>query len=214
MKGERMIQLTNEQEMALQLIMTGQNVFLTGKAGTGKSAVLHCLKESCGGSVAFVAPTGLAAMNIGGSTIHGLFRLPPVSHPMDAIPPLDPAQYELLSGLQPIVIDEVSMLRSDMLVAVDTRLKQVAPAHLKGYPFGGKQVVVVGDFAQLSPVIRSRTNDAQYLHAICPPFSALHEPGFLQSTEYDPGFMCFAGPWAGMTHRVCLLLFESVQVSP
>jgi len=151
---------------------TNKNVFLTGKAGTGKTTFLkHIIKHTYKNAV-IVAPTGIAAINAGGVTIHSLFQLP-----FGAFVPVRDANFEfnenikintpntlfkgfqlnaskrrLLQELELLIIDEVSMLRSDLLDAIDTVLKSVRRKnHL---PFGGVQVLFIGDLLQLPPVVK------------------------------------------------------------
>lgn len=147
------MQLDEEQQAALALMQGKCNVFLTGKAGTGKSTVLHEFRRWCDQndrSCAFLAPTGVAAMNIQGATLHSYFRLPPSL--------LDPGTIgrfkgdaDVINRTASIVIDEISMVRSDMFAAIDFRLRTITK-NMEA-PFGGKQIIVVGDFYQLPPVV-------------------------------------------------------------
>ncbi len=151
---------------------TSKNVFLTGKAGTGKTTFLkHIIKHTYKNAV-IVAPTGIAAINAGGVTIHSLFQLPfgafiPVRDANIAFSEhikintpatifkgfqLQASKRKLLQELELLIIDEVSMLRSDLLDAIDTVLKSVRKKnHL---PFGGVQVLFIGDLLQLPPVVK------------------------------------------------------------
>ena len=157
---EQKIKLTSEQEKALQLMMSGRNVFLTGKAGTGKSTVLDKFQEKCKCGCVFLAPTGIAAINIGGSTIHSFFQLKPGLLTPDSIETIGSRKrIDLIRSVRIIVIDEVSMVRSDLFVAIDKRLKEIMG---NTSPFGGKQVILVGDFLQLPPVVKEQT-EGDYL---------------------------------------------------
>ena len=149
------------QELAYHYVQhTNRCIFLTGKAGTGKTTFLRRLKEECPKQMAVVAPTGVAAINAEGVTIHSLFQLPP-----QLFLPTDEARRQLfaemqmrankqrvLRNLELLVIDEVSMVRADLLDTIDTVLRHFK--HRPTIPFGGVQLVVIGDLFQLSPVVR------------------------------------------------------------
>lgn len=151
---------------------TQRSIFLTGKAGTGKTTFLKNIVRSTYKNTIIVAPTGIAAINAGGVTIHSLFQLPfgaflPVTEktemgsgstrvhtPHSLLRELQLNKYKrkLLIELELLIIDEVSMLRADLLDAMDTVLKSVRRAqHL---PFGGVQVLFIGDLLQLPPVVK------------------------------------------------------------
>lgn len=150
------IKLTNEQEAALALMESGANVFLTGKAGTGKSTVLREFRKRTNKSVVYVAPTGIAAVNIEGQTIHSCFQIKPGM--MSDLEPLSSKKrYKVLKHTEVIVIDEISMVRSDLMSAIDARMRQVTSVKDIDKPFGGRQVIVVGDFFQLPPVVDTAT---------------------------------------------------------
>jgi ATP-dependent DNA helicase PIF1 len=129
------------------------SLFLTGDAGTGKSTLLRRLLEESrarGRCVAVLAPTGCAAVNVGGQTIHSFFSIPPrFISPQEPIPPRN---RQLLRDLDTLFVDEVSMVRSDVMSAVDRNLRNARREFES--PFGGLQVVLVGDLAQLPPVVR------------------------------------------------------------
>ena len=145
-------------ELALTLINTTKaNVFLTGKAGTGKTTFLNRLKKEClKGPFAVVAPTGIAAINAQGVTMHSMFQLP--LHPF--LPGvhgsiganLNYEKIEILQKLELLIIDEVSMLRADMLDAIDYRLRK---SRNSNDPFGGVQLLMIGDLLQLPPVAKA-----------------------------------------------------------
>jgi hypothetical protein len=143
-------------ELAHNFVLhTNRNIFLTGKAGTGKTTFLHQVKQLSGKRLAVVAPTGVAAINAGGVTIHSLFQLP--------FGPLVPGatqregrkfnreKINLLRTLDLLVIDEISMVRADVLDGIDEILRQYRN---NGQPFGGVQLLLIGDMQQLPPVIR------------------------------------------------------------
>ena len=153
-------ELSADQKMALSLMLSGKNVFLCGSAGTGKSSLIHLFKEKYQGNCVVVAPTGVAAINIEGQTIHSFFMLPPgllVPDNLEMIP--WPRKREVLRQVNCIIIDEISMVRSDMFAAIDLRMRQCARGSAKRTPFGGKQVIVCGDFFQLPPVVADDVED-------------------------------------------------------
>lgn len=134
---------------------TGDNLFLTGKAGTGKTTFLKRLKGMLGKSMVVVAPTGVAALNAGGVTIHSLFQLP-----MGPIAPgtigstrqrFSREKIAILRSVDLLVIDEVSMVRADVMDAVSDTLRRYRNGAL---PFGGVQLLMIGDVSQLAPVTR------------------------------------------------------------
>ncbi|HEX2534957.1 MAG TPA: helix-turn-helix domain-containing protein [Chitinophagaceae bacterium] len=152
---------------------TGRHVFLTGKAGTGKTTFLKYLKENTLKNIAIVAPTGVAAINAGGVTMHSFFQLPMGLY----LPTRQYAYHEgqgdvttelslfrnlrlnktkraLLKELELLIIDEVSMVRADMLDCVDAILRHFR--HQPDLPFGGVQVLYIGDLFQLPPVTNPR----------------------------------------------------------
>lgn len=145
--------------LAAELVMyTSQNIFLTGKAGTGKTTFLHYIRQHSHKKVIVAAPTGVAAINAGGVTLHSLFQLP-----FEAFIPdfegrrkLDyhfrvrKSKVEMFRELELLIIDEVSMLRSDTLDAIDITLKRFRG---NSQPFGGVQLLFIGDLFQLPPVV-------------------------------------------------------------
>lgn len=152
--------LSAEQRDALVIMESGESVFLTGGAGVGKSTLLREFIARNGRQTMVTAPTGMAAINIGGATIHRALRIPPAPMPFITNPAdlesLRAEEKKMYRKLRTLVIDEVSMVRADLLDAIDTRLRH---ARNKDEPFGGVQMIFVGDFWQLPPVVRS--DDAQ-----------------------------------------------------
>ncbi|SDS73325.1 HRDC domain-containing protein [Mucilaginibacter mallensis] len=134
---------------------TNTIVFLTGKAGTGKTTFLQQVKKDAKKKLAIVAPTGVAAINAGGMTIHSFFQIPfgPVIPGGDARPDAhySPEKKALLSELELLIIDEISMVRPDVLDQIDLILRNIKE---NPYPFGGVQLLLIGDLSQLSPIIR------------------------------------------------------------
>lgn len=141
---------------------TSENIFLTGKAGTGKTTFLKYLKERCTKNTVVAAPTGVAAINAGGVTLHSLFQLPfhpfiPTAAGKDGL--LKNMKYnkqrqQLLRKAELLIIDEISMVRCDVMDAIDTVLRSVRRNH--SLPFGGMQVLCIGDLHQLAPVAQNR----------------------------------------------------------
>jgi hypothetical protein len=161
---QKQINLTGEQQQALDLMLSGKNVFLTGKAGTGKSTILSRFHEVCPRECVFLAPTGIAAINIGGATLHSFFQLKPGLLTPDSIEELSSRKrIALIRSVETIVIDEVSMMRSDLFVAIDARLREVMQSRL---PFGGKQIIMVGDYFQLPPVVKTTTEEDYLRHEL------------------------------------------------
>jgi len=148
-----------ELKMAEEYVkFTSKNIFLTGKAGTGKTTFLKkIVKESNKRSVV-VAPTGVAALNAGGVTIHSFFQLPFGMF----IPELgqdktfqkhklNKNKLTIIRSLELLIIDEISMVRADLLDEIDNRLKTIRHSPL---PFGGVQLLMIGDMLQLPPVVK------------------------------------------------------------
>lgn len=160
------------QTAAAFVNQTSKHIFLTGKAGTGKTTFLKYIKENSFKKMVVVAPTGVAAINAGGVTIHSLFQIPP-----GTFLPVHNSHYDLFDGrvnnyqtlfknmrmnmekvhllreLELLVIDEISMVRADLLDAMDAVLKHVR--RQPSLPFGGVQVLYIGDLFQLSPVAKN-----------------------------------------------------------
>lgn len=142
---------TTEYEAAVQYLLDSDgHLFVTGRAGTGKSTLLRVLREVMGDSCAVLAPTGLAAINVGGQTIHSFFGFPPrLINPEDI---RRSRNGRVMRQLDFLVIDEVSMVRSDLMWAIDQSLR-VNRGRAKE-PFGGVRLVLFGDLQQLPPVVR------------------------------------------------------------
>ncbi|HAN78915.1 MAG TPA: helicase [Bacteroidales bacterium] len=141
---------------------TDKNIFLTGKAGTGKTTFLHKLRLHSPKRMVVVAPTGVAAINAGGVTVHSFFQLPFGPILPEDLNPNNPnsrvAQFKfstvkikLIKSVDLLVIDEISMVRADMLDAIDAVLRRYKNRLL---PFGGVQLLMIGDLFQLSPIVK------------------------------------------------------------
>lgn len=165
---------TNEMfELAAQLVnQSSRSIFLTGKAGTGKTTFLKYIRENCPKQMAVVAPTGVAAINAGGVTIHSFFQLPfapfiPAStafggngeeivsrHNLTSRLKINGDKIKVIRQLELLVIDEISMVRADTMDAIDVVLR-----HIRRRPyerFGGVQLLLIGDMFQLPPVIKEQ----------------------------------------------------------
>ncbi|MCD2498253.1 ATP-dependent DNA helicase [Microbacterium nymphoidis] len=142
--------LSAEQEALFRLIEdTREHVFVTGRAGTGKSTLLQHLAWNTSKQIAVCAPTGVAALNVEGQTIHSLFRLP-IGLIADGEIEQNDATRKILNAIDTLVIDEVSMVNADLMDAMDRSLRQARGR--RGEAFGGVQVVMFGDPYQLAPV--------------------------------------------------------------
>lgn len=136
---------------------TNKNVFLTGKAGTGKTTFLTRLKNTLPKRMIIVAPTGVAAINAGGVTVHSFFQLsfgpniPGTAAPNNGILRFGREKINLIKSLDLLIIDEISMLRADLLDAIDGVLRRFRD---RNKPFGGTQLLLIGDLQQLSPVVK------------------------------------------------------------
>lgn len=153
------VELTEKQRRVAAAVAEGAgHLLVTGRAGTGKSTLLEYIVSSTERRVAVCAPTGVAALNVGGQTIHSLFKLP-----IGLIGPTPLVQdrplQKLLTAIDVLIIDEVSMVSADLLDAVDRSLRL---ARARQEPFGGVQVVLFGDPYQLAPVPGSAEERAYY----------------------------------------------------
>ncbi len=148
-----------ELELAHDFVeQTDRNIFLTGKAGAGKTTFLHNLKKSTHKRMIVTAPTGVAAINAGGVTLHSFFQLPfgPFAPGVEGYGSHNQHRFsrektDVVKSLDLLVIDEISMVRADLLDAVDSVLRRYRRNDL---PFGGVQLLMIGDLQQLSPVVK------------------------------------------------------------
>ena len=152
--------LSEEQQELFRLIEdTSEHVFITGRAGTGKSTLLQHFAWNTKKQIAICAPTGVAALNVEGQTIHSLFRLP-IGLIGDGDIDQNDATRRILNAIETLVIDEISMVNADLMDAIDRSLRQARGR--RGEPFGGVQVVMFGDPYQLAPV-PPRGDEARYV---------------------------------------------------
>jgi hypothetical protein len=133
---------------------TGRSIFLTGKAGTGKTTFLKSVMEGSRKRPIVVAPTGVAAINAGGVTIHSFFQLPfspfVPGAKMESKFDFSREKRKIIASIDLLIIDEISMVRADLLDAIDAVLRRFRDHNL---PFGGVQLLMIGDLAQLTPVV-------------------------------------------------------------
>ena len=133
---------------------TGRSIFLTGKAGTGKTTFLKSVMEGSRKRPIVVAPTGVAAINAGGVTIHSFFQLPfspfVPGAKMESKFDFSREKRKIIASIDLLIIDEISMVRADLLDAIDAVLRRFRDRNL---PFGGVQLLMIGDLAQLTPVV-------------------------------------------------------------
>ena len=142
--------LSEEQQELFRLIEdTSEHVFITGRAGTGKSTLLQYFSWNTKKQIAICAPTGVAALNVEGQTIHSLFRLP-IGLIGDSDIDQNDNTRRILNAIETLVIDEISMVNADLMDAIDRSLRQARGK--RGIPFGGVQIVMFGDPYQLAPV--------------------------------------------------------------
>lgn len=141
---------------------TSRSLFVTGRAGTGKTTFLSAVRERSRKKMIVVAPTGIAAVNASGVTIHSFFQFPSVllneEFFKEAFPVYDADKRNLIRGLELLIIDEISMVRADVMDAIDRVLR-----HYRGtlsVPFGGVQLLMLGDLFQLPPVVDDRSGGA------------------------------------------------------
>jgi len=150
--------ITRQFKQALELIRSSTaSVFITGKAGTGKSTLLHYLRKNIRKNMVVLAPTGVAALNVKGETIHSFFNFKPGVTPADAKKTARKnIGNSLYQNIDVILIDEISMVRADLLDCVDSFLRTLSNSKA---PFGGIQMVFIGDLYQLPPVVTSNEKE-------------------------------------------------------
>ena len=148
-----------ELNLAHQFIEnTDRNLFITGKAGTGKTTFLRSVKENSHKRMVVVAPTGVAAINAKGVTIHSFFQMPfgpilpnQISHASNQQRRFSKTKIDIIKSLDLVIIDEISMVRADVLDGIDQVLRRYKNKHKV---FGGVQILMIGDLQQLAPVVK------------------------------------------------------------
>lgn len=146
-----------------------RHLFITGKAGAGKSTLLEYCRDNCRKNMVIIAPTGVAALNVRGQTVHRFFGFP-INISVEKITSFEfsPRAKRIYKKLETLVIDEVSMLRADILDCIDAFLRLYGPE--EGAPFGGVQMVFVGDLYQLPPVVSPQEQEFFGKHYTSPYF--------------------------------------------
>ena len=167
-------EISPEMQSAINAVSKGKSIFITGRAGTGKSTLLTYLREEVlKDNFVVVAPTGVAAINVGGSTIHKFFGfLPDITFQHIDSTEYHPRSQKIMKNLKTLIIDEISMVRADLLDCVDKALRKYGPKPTK--PFGGVQVIFVGDLFQLSPIVTESEKEFLYSHYDTPFFFSSH----------------------------------------
>lgn len=150
------VEITPEYKKVIALINSGYPlIFVTGKAGTGKSTLIHYIRSVSTKNIVVVAPTGVAALNVKGSTIHSFFQFPPRIVSENDVKRIKDRR--LYNKLDILIIDEISMVRADLMDAIDRFLRMNGRDN--SLPFGGVVVLMVGNLFQLSPVVQSQEWD-------------------------------------------------------
>ncbi len=152
------------------------NYFITGRAGTGKSTLLDLIKRTNKKTLAVLAPTGIAALNVGGQTIHSFFGFAPYIEDFTSIKKV--AKFKMFQALELLIIDEVSMIRADLFDRMNIFLQKNRKSNL---PFGGVQILLFGDLLQLPPVVTQE--DAIVLKKM-----GYESPYFFEAKVFNQGF--------------------------
>jgi len=166
---ESPIDINPEFRKALDLMEgTRRHVFITGRAGTGKSTLLTYFRRSTRKNIVVLAPTGVAAINVGGQTIHAFFKFKPDITPGKVRKRIKGEKDSIYRKLTTVVIDEISMVRADLLDCIDKFLRLNGPDYT--LPFGGVQMIFIGDLYQLPPVVTGEQRDIFRGHYATPYF--------------------------------------------
>jgi ATP-dependent exoDNAse (exonuclease V) alpha subunit len=168
--------LTEELKAALRIMDgTNENLFITGNAGTGKSSLIEYFRNYTKKKAVVLAPTGLSALNVHGQTIHSFFNFPPKLLTLSNLSKL--ANDRLYREIDTIIIDEISMVRADLFEGINLFLREYGRNKL--LPFGGIQLIVVGDLFQLPPVLTSEEKESFY--------KLYNSPYFFSTKAFEEG---------------------------
>lgn len=197
------VTITPEFQTGWRVIEEEKNLLVLGSAGTGKSTFLKWVRKKLGAEKNYVvlAPTGMAALQVGGQTIHSFFGFKPqlLEGPSTWRKPRNPKMYE---KLEMVIIDEISMVRADVFDAIDQFLQKYGPH--KNEPFGGVQVLAMGDLYQLPPIVR-RDENAYFQHMFGTPFffgSQAWRHGHFNVVEFSQIFRQSDAPFIDLLNRV------------
>jgi ATP-dependent DNA helicase PIF1 len=154
------IEITDEFEDVFNILEnTNQHVFLSGKAGTGKSTFLQYFRQNTNKNHVVLAPTGVSAINVSGQTIHSFFKFKPWFTPNE-LPKMRANQLKIYRAIDIIIIDEISMVRADIFDQIELFMRRYGK--VRGAPFGGCQICVIGDMYQLPPVVSNQDATVYY----------------------------------------------------
>src|SRR5215510_11228936 len=194
---------------------TNKHIFLTGKAGTGKTTFLHQIKEEGCKRMVVTAPTGVAAINAGGMTLHSFFQLPfgiyiPGTSRQEQHR-VSRDKIQILRTLDLLVIDEISMVRADLLDAVDDVLRRYRD---DSRAFGGVQLLMIGDLHQLPPVVKPEDWELLRPHYVTPYFfgSLALQKTDLVTIELKQVFRYFFLSFTATTENYTLSLHDALHV--
>lgn len=210
--------LSAEQRSVLdQMENTLDHVFITGRAGTGKSTLLQAFVASTAKVVAVCAPTGVAALAVGGQTIHSLLRLPIGIIGARELGFIPRESLAVLANLDALVIDEVSMVSADVLDAMDRRLRQAK--RRKNTPFGGVQMIMFGDPFQLAPVVSDWRQTVCNCHPTFQDHAGYTSPWFFdanvwRATEIPPTQLDFIHRQSDPEFRAVLNALREGRMEP
>ncbi len=205
MNHKQPLELNNDFKHALDLAeKQGRNLFITGKAGTGKSTLLQLFRNTTKKNAVVVAPTGIAALNVKGQTIHSFFKFPAKPMARHEIKKL--RSRKVFQKMEVLIIDEISMVRADLLDNIDYFLRKNRE---NPKPFGGVQVLFFGDLFQLPPVVSSEAEQQLFQ-------SFYDSPYFFSAKVFEDNFemnMVELGKVYRQDNRYFLRLLDTVRLN-